>query len=639
MAEILLYGVIGDTYDKLDAATVCEAVRGSTGPLSVRINSPGGYVMEGLAIIQALRSYPSTVTVYIDGLAASMGSAIAMVGQEIIMAESALMMIHRPWDSSIGNADDMRRDAAVLDKIEQQLVGIYAKQTGLPEGEISAMLAAETWFTADEAFAAGFVTSIAQPLKIAAMADVSPFGFRHTPDQLKEQTMPGDTTAAVALERTRISSIMALGAKHGAPVALTQRLIDGGTALDASREAILDYLADRDDRAGIGHTHTPHGSMGHTTLDDPNTYASAMVDAMVAKIGGRPAEGAASQFRHMTVVDMARDFLARGGERGAQSLSADRVMSMALRSGGGPTRSFGTGAGYNLGGLHGTGDFPDLIGGAAEKFLIDRYKLQESPLKLLASVRDRPNFLMHYGVQTGGIGLLDQVDEHAEFKNKTISTRKEGYKIETYGNIFGVSRQLLINDALGALADILTVMAAATTEIEATLLAALINANPLMSDGKAWFSVEHGNLGSPGAPPTIAEVDKGRLAMRSQRDLDGVGHIDAKPKYLVVPVNLETQAEVLCSSVTAPGTQADLNPFAGKLEPMADPRLSSSAAWFMFADPATSPALQISYLDGNRTPFLDTQEGWRVDGTEYKVRHDFGAGILDWRFAYKDLGQ
>lgn len=297
MAEILLYGVIGEAFDKLDAATVTSTVRAATGPLSVRINSPGGYVMEGLAIIEALRSYPFKVTIYVDGLAASMASAIAMVGAETIMAESALMMVHKPWDSSIGNADDLRRDAQKLDRVEAQLIGIYAKRTGLPERELSAMLAAETWLTPDEALAKGFVTSIAAPLKIAAMANATGYGFRHLPDRLKreEGTMPEqtDTTQAVTLERTRISTIMALGTRHRIPEALTQDLVARGVALEQARAAILDHLASEGDRLQIGHLFGG-GATGHQTLDNPSTYGDAVKAALVAKIGGTEATGAAA---------------------------------------------------------------------------------------------------------------------------------------------------------------------------------------------------------------------------------------------------------------------------------------------------------------------------------------------------------
>ena len=359
--------------------------------------------------------------------------------------------------------------------------------------------------------------------------------------------------------------------------------------------------------------------------------AIAMRDAMVAKIAGRSAEGQAAEYRGMSVVDMARHWLSRSGARGAHRLTPDHVVrdAMSRRSGGGFVR--------DIGGTHGTSDFVDLIGSAAEIYLIERYRALQSPLKVLARRRDRTNFLKHYGVQVGGMGTLEKVNEHGEFKNRTIDTRKEGYAIETYGNMFGVTRQVLINDELGALADTLDIMAAAATETEATLLAALINSNPLLSDGKPWFHADHGNLAIAGGAPSIATLDAGRFAMRSQKGLDGTSLLDARPKYLLLPAQLETTGEILLASTT-PSNSDDVNPFSGKLTPIADPRLASAAAWWLFADPASAPALQYSYLDGQETPFLDSRDGWRVDGTEFKVRHDFGAGVMDHRMAYKNPG-
>lgn len=632
MAEIILYGIIGDTFDKLDAATVTAAIRAASGPLAVRINSPGGYVMEGLAIVQALRDYPGKVTIHIDGLAASMASVIAMVGTEVIMAESALMMVHKPWDASFGNADDFRRDADKLDKVEAQLIGIYARRTGLAAAKLADMLTAETWMTADEALAAGFVTSIAAPLALVAIADVSPFGFRNTPLNLKGSNMPipeSDSTQAVAAERTRISTIMSLGTKHNLPATVTQGLIERGATLDSARSAILDHLAAEGDRQSIGHNFG-----GHQTLDDPSTYSVAVRDALVAKISGKSAEGPAKDFQGMTVVDIARDFLIRNGERDVLRMNPDRIINMAMTPGG---RARPGVLGMNAI-TQTTSDFPDLIGGAAETFLIDRYKTQQSQLKLLARKRNRSNFVTQYGVQTGGFGGLDQVNEAGEFKDKTISTRKEGWKLNTFGNMFNVSRQMLVNDHLGALSDILVIMAGAAAELEATTLAALINSNILLSDGVAWFHATHKNVSTVGAPLSIASLDAGRLAMRSQKDLDGVHLIDANPKYLLVPVGLQTAAETLVASSIAPTTTADVNPFAGKLVPIADPRLASATNWYLFADPDFSPALEYGYLDGQETPFVDSKEGWRVDGTEYKVRHDFGAGVMDHRMAWKNPG-
>ncbi len=652
MAEIILYGVIGDPADSLDAKTVTAQIRSATGPLSVRINSPGGYVMEGLAIYNAIAGYAGgAVTVYVDGLAASMGSIIAMAGGAIVMAESALMMVHKPWDVAMGDAPTLRQSADTLDKIEAQMVGIYAKKTGLPPAQISAMLSVETWMDPTEAHALGFATAIAAPLQIAAMADVSAFGFRHPPEKLKGHSMPDapDTAAALTIERTRVSTIMALTEKHSLPSAMAQTMITNGTSLEAAREMMLDHLAARSEAQNIGNMF----GGGHVTLDNPATYASAVTDALHAKISGKAPTGPAAEFAGLSVVDIARDFVSRGGQGGinVNRMSAERVLNVAMDTRhGGAARNWlsGSGARGDMGGASTTSDFPDLIGAASEKFLIERYKLQESALKQLASQRDLPNFLTHYGVQLSNMGALDVVNEGGEYKNRQLSTRKEGYALQTFGNMFTVTRQMLINDSLGALSGVINIMANAAAEMEANVLAGIINSNPNMGDGIPWFDARHGNLAAApnagatppvlGGPPMIVTLDAGRQAMRGQKDLDGVQLIDANPKFLLVPTTLQTTAEVLVRSTIAPTSLDQVNPFAGQMVPIADPRLSSATAWFLFADPAFSPALQYSYLNGQSAPFLDQQLGWRVDGTEYKVRHDFGAGVLDYRMAWKNPG-
>lgn len=185
--EILLYGVIGDTYEGLDARTIRQQVTDSEGPIDLRLNTGGGSVMEGLAMVNTFveaKAAGRKIRVFIDGLAASMGSVIAMVGDEIIMADSALMMIHNPWDIAIGDAEQLRKKADLLDKIRDQLVGIYAARTGLSPKVLTAMMQAETWMTADEALENKFITTIAEADTAQASikpVDVSTFGFAHVP--------------------------------------------------------------------------------------------------------------------------------------------------------------------------------------------------------------------------------------------------------------------------------------------------------------------------------------------------------------------------------------------------------------------------------------------------------------------------
>lgn len=130
--------------------------------IHLRINSPGGSVFAARSMEQALRDHKGKVIVHIDGLAASAATFIAMAGDEVIMSKGALFMIHKAWTGLWANADGLRKEAELLDKIDGTLAETYADKTGKDVSAISEWMAAETWFTAQEALDAGFATSIAE---------------------------------------------------------------------------------------------------------------------------------------------------------------------------------------------------------------------------------------------------------------------------------------------------------------------------------------------------------------------------------------------------------------------------------------------------------------------------------------------
>lgn len=140
----------------------------TTDEVDVEINSPGGDVFAGLAIYNGLRASGKKINVKVLGLAASAASLVAMAGDTIEMPENAFMMIHNPWGFAMGGADEMRNTADVLDKIGAGLVSTYAKRTGKTDQEITALLDAETWMTAQEAVDAGFATSVTTALAVKA---------------------------------------------------------------------------------------------------------------------------------------------------------------------------------------------------------------------------------------------------------------------------------------------------------------------------------------------------------------------------------------------------------------------------------------------------------------------------------------
>lgn len=163
-AEILLYGVIGDDgyWDEVTSKQFAEDLKAveDAVKINVRINSPGGDVFAGQAIHSMLKRCNAEVIVYIDGLAASIASVVAMAGDKIIMPKNAMMMIHKPWTITAGNANDMREQADTLDKVEESLVSVYADKTGLSAEEIKTLLEDETWLTASDALEKGFIDEI-----------------------------------------------------------------------------------------------------------------------------------------------------------------------------------------------------------------------------------------------------------------------------------------------------------------------------------------------------------------------------------------------------------------------------------------------------------------------------------------------
>jgi ATP-dependent protease ClpP protease subunit len=189
-AEVVIYDEIG-AYGVSAKGFLAElgALPDGT-PLALRLNSPGGSVFDAVAIYNAIKRHSGTVTVWIDGIAASAASYIAMAGDEIVMPENAFLMIHDPAGMVMGTAIDMRAMAEALDKIKGSLLQGYAAKSGRAQEEIAPLMAAETWLDAKDALDLGFADRIAEPVRIAARFDVG--RFRNAPPVLAEVVVDAD---------------------------------------------------------------------------------------------------------------------------------------------------------------------------------------------------------------------------------------------------------------------------------------------------------------------------------------------------------------------------------------------------------------------------------------------------------------
>jgi ATP-dependent Clp protease protease subunit len=196
--EIVLYNVIGDEYEGVTSKQFLDAVKSvKTDSLDLRINSSGGSVFEAVAMVTALDNFRrkrGEISVYIDGVAASAASVVAMAGDKITIAEGAKMMIHDPYALMIGGAGEMRRKADMLDQLKADMIKMYQRHSHLDAEKISELMTAETWMNGVDALDMGFVDVVVGEVSVAAFAGLpeaaKKFGYKHLPEFPKAEAKP-----------------------------------------------------------------------------------------------------------------------------------------------------------------------------------------------------------------------------------------------------------------------------------------------------------------------------------------------------------------------------------------------------------------------------------------------------------------
>jgi ATP-dependent protease ClpP protease subunit len=192
--ELLVYEDIGENWwdgSGVTAKAVKQQLEANPNysRIAVRINSPGGDAFEGIAILNLLKAQKRPVNVFIDGIAASAASIIAMAGDTITMGSSAMMMIHNAWTVCMGDGDDMRKCGDTLDRISESVGQAYVDKTGKTAKEVKSLMDAETWMGAQECVDNGFATAVASDSDDDAMALAKSFRslakMKHLPEQLK----------------------------------------------------------------------------------------------------------------------------------------------------------------------------------------------------------------------------------------------------------------------------------------------------------------------------------------------------------------------------------------------------------------------------------------------------------------------
>ncbi|MFN4141635.1 prohead protease/major capsid protein fusion protein [Aestuariivirga sp.] len=433
----------------------------------------------------------------------------------------------------------------------------------------------------------------------------------------KDKTMTETDTISTALHEDDQALARNMSRLAGLNREQEDDVVNRAINLEHARGIILSKAAANSDAIQI----TTARSDGYESLDAPGVFASVAGEAVFSRLNPkhRPSD-AARPYINMSMADLARITLERAG----RSLPLNRTPGALIERA-----------------LHTTSDFPQLLVSAASRSLRDGYIQAANGIRTVAKERNHRDFrglsrviLDHSGFE------LKKVNEAGEFTRGTMEEARSSYRLETFGRVFGISRQALVNDDLGAFDDMARKLGMAAANFEAQQMVDLLTDNsslgPTMDDSVVLFHSSHGNVSASGAGPDVTTLSVARKAMREQTGPGG-GIIGVAPAYLVVSPENETAGEQVLAQLTA--TQlSNVNPFSGSLRLVVEPRLTGKR-WYIVADPNMVDGLSYAYLEGEAGPQVFIREGFDVDGTEFKVRLDFGCGFEDWRGWYSNAGQ
>lgn len=607
--EIALYEPIeGQT-----ARRFRDALQVAKGPLTIAINSGGGNVTDGVAMFNALRTYKGHTLARIDGIAASMATIVALGAKRVAMADNGWWMVHNPWGIMAGEAGDMRRQADVMEQIGKSMIATYVAKTGLPEADIKAMMDAETWLTAEEAKEKGFIDEIypaeGQSYAMAPGCVAMMAKFTHVPDKVRDVLK--DVPALEAKTRAQLAeNIFGNFSTMEGINEIRAEFIGGNMSEEQARQKILNKLAEGT---------TPTAGAGGPTMSyagNGNIVGDSVKAALMARAGLAKPEND-NRYGGYTLRELARASLT---DRGVSGVPGNPLAMVGMAF------------------THSTSDFGSVLMDVAHKSMLQGWEDAPETFPQWTKKGTLSDFRVAHRVGLDGFKSLREVRPGAEYKYATTTDRAEPIALATYGELFSIDRQSIINDDLSAMSTIPARMGAAARRTIGDLVYALLVANAAMGDKNNLFSASHSNLIA--GVLDIGGLGAARQAMRLQKNEAG-SVLNIPPKFLLVPAALEDRALQLVTSTSYPGASNSgvANPYKDALTVLTEARLdaANAAEWYLTAAQGAD-TIEVAYLDGVDAPYLEQQQGFTVDGVTFKVRIDAGVAPLDWRGLVKGDG-
>lgn len=418
-----------------------------------------------------------------------------------------------------------------------------------------------------------------------------------------------DLQKAMEQERKRTSEITAMFRDfdvEGADEAIVL-----GKSVEEAREMVMDQLRARNKGVSV--------TMGEAESDK---FRAAAQDAVLMAAGIPVADAApgAQELRGYSMVEMARE---------------------SLRRESGSTVNFGDNMELARAAINSTSTFPAIMSNLANKSVMVGFNEAETTYQIWAGKGSNRDFKEAARVALSEAGTLELVPEGGQFKQDSFGEASARTKVATYGKLFSLTRQAIINDDLGLFSKIATKYGSAAKRLVNKMVYAQLTGNVKMQDNVALFDAKHGNVSGTGEALSVKAIAKAITAMRRQKGIQGEATLNITPKYLVVPPELEMTAyQIVNSTAAVDGVNSGVaNPYKGRFIVVADAELTDPDAWYLVADATQHDTIEVTYLNGVETPRLETRQGFDVDGIEYKVAFDCGVSALDFRGVFKNAGK
>lgn len=409
--------------------------------------------------------------------------------------------------------------------------------------------------------------------------------------------------AAVELERQRVDGIMSACRSFGMD---PDEYIRSGISLEDANKKILQKLAEERTATNVS-----------VQLDEADKFRAAATDGLAMRCGlavEKPAAGA-SDFRGKRMLNLAAECLERSGVSNARDMDENMLVREALT---------------------GTGQFAGILSNVANKSMAQSYQSAPTTFQIWTGKGNNSDFKNATRYRLSEADELVKMTENGEFTNAEITEASVTTSVATYGRSFSITRQALINDDLGALSTIPAKYGAAAKRMINKMVYEVLTSNPTI-EGAALFDTKHGNTGT--AAITVEGIAALKSQMARQTNIGGKEALNIQPAYIIVPPELEiTAAQLINSAVDPTKANATPNPFANRLSVVCDPALTDTKAWYLAAATGYCPTIEVTYLNGNETPFMESAVQFDTLGIKWRIYQDVGVNLLDFRGLQKSTG-